>query len=287
MGDAAKRAEKNPSFLSTVTRGAFLSCSESASLGQPFEVWKTRMAANRAETTCQSARAIYAEAGVLGFWAGLAPKLLECSTKGAVLLVASDALQDGCTALGLSKGAAGFVAGAGGGVAQTSVMGPSTFLVTAAVTGRAQGVTIASTARKAWSERGIAGFYPGATAVAFRQGTTWASRMGFDALIRPRMALFFHGEPHAKLTTAQSVLCGIMAGIFSCWNHPFEVARVEGQARVAKGESPAGMATVLSYVYRDYGLRGLFQGLIPRMCFGVNQTLFMVTGAKLLKERWG
>ena len=40
-------------------------------------------------------------------------------------------------------------------------------------------------------------------------------------------------------------------------------------------------------MFQDYGLQGLFQGLVPRMCFGVNQTLFMVTGAQLLKQWWG
>ena len=85
----------------------------------------------------------------------------------------------------------------------------------------------------------------------------------------------------------RQVLCGVMAGIFSCWNHPFDVARVEGQARAVAGETPMSMVEVLKYVHSEYGMRGLFQGIIPRMGFGINQTLFMVTGAKILRDRFG
>ena len=279
--------KKGSSALTNLLRGAFLSCAESATVGQPFEVWKTRMARFRSETTAQSFRAIYAEGGIANFWSGVAPKMFECSTKGAVLLFSSEMLKDGCASVGMGKGLAGFIAGAGGGVAQTSVMGPSSFLVTAVVTGKGSGVTVGGTVRKALAERGIAGLYPGAMAVAMRQGSNWASRMGFNEVAKPYVARFFHGSSTAKLTTGQEVLCGIMAGIFSCWNHPFDVARVEAQARAVLGEAPMGMLAVMRHVHAEYGLRGLFQGIIPRMCFGVNQTLWMVTGAKILRDHFG
>ncbi len=32
------------------------------------------------------------------------------------------------------------------------------------------------------------------------------------------------------------------------------------------------------------GVRGLFQGIVPRVLLGVWQTLFMVTGAKLVQD---
>jgi len=44
------------------------------------------------------------------------------------------------------------------------------------------------------------------------------------------------------------------------------------------------MFAVLRHVHAEYGMRGLFQGILPRMGFGINQTLFMITGAKLLRE---
>ncbi len=59
-------------------------------------------------------------------------------------------------------------------------MGPCTFLVTAMVTntsGKDKGA--ASIVKEAWQKNGIKGFYPGGTAIAFRQATNWASRQGF------------------------------------------------------------------------------------------------------------
>lgn len=268
-------------------RGAALSCAESLTLGQPFEVWKTRMARFRTETTAQSFMHILKHDGIGGFWSGVAPKMFECASKGAVLLFSAGLIKDACESVGIGPGPTGFIAGLGGGVAQTSVVGPSTFLVTAVVTGKDSGVTVNGAIRKVLSEKGIAGLYPGATAVAFRQGTNWASRMGFNELARPHVAQYFHGDAKAKLTTTQEVYCGVLAGALSCWNHPFDVARVEGQARAISGEKPLSMLGVLRHVYAGYGIRGLFQGILPRMGFGVNQTLFMVTGSKLLRERWG
>ncbi len=53
---------------------------------------------------------------------------------------------------------------------QVVVMGPCTFLVTAAVTG-GKHVSVFSKASEVWQSKGIKGFYPGGTAIAFRQGT--------------------------------------------------------------------------------------------------------------------
>ena len=100
--------------------------------------------------------------GIGAFWKGTAPKLVESASKGAVLLYAKEApnrfdsslsvtfapfrlafivhtpsqvINDACVGVGIGPTAAGFLAGGGGGVCQTVVMGPCTFLVTAVVTG--------------------------------------------------------------------------------------------------------------------------------------------------------
>ena len=44
-------------------------------------------------------------------------------------------------------------------------------------------------------------------------------------------------------------------------NHPFDVARVEGQARAISGEAQLSMVAVLRHVHAEYGMRGLFQGV--------------------------
>ena len=44
------------------------------------------------------------------------------------------------------------------------------------------------------------------------------------------------------------------------------------------------MPGVMKLVVAESGFTGLFTGLVPRVCLGIWQTLFMVTGAKLVKE---
>lgn len=119
-----------------LVNGGLLQCVEAATLGMPFEVWKTRMGRYRTESTLQAFRNVMREGGGVGaFWAGTGPKMVESASKGAILLFSKEAISDSLLAAGVGKSATGFLAGAGGGVCQTVVMGPCTFLVTAAVTG--------------------------------------------------------------------------------------------------------------------------------------------------------
>jgi len=268
-------------------------CLEAITLGMPFEVWKTRMGRFRNESTLQAFRGVYQSGGggmqgVLRFWQGSGPKMVESASKGAVLLFAKEGIKDSCLGAGMNPTAAGFVAGAGGGICQTSVMGPCTFVVTAMVTntsGKKKG--IGSILSEAWAKNGIKGLYPGGTAIAFRQATNWASRQGFTDAWRGVMLSSFHDKkknPDAKLTVQQEVMSGMLGGMCACWNHPFEVARIEAQARAGAGEPAKNMLRVLRDVHGEYGMQGLFQGLFPRICLGVWQTLFMVTGANLVRE---
>lgn len=114
--------------------GMMLQMAEAATLGLPFEVWKTRMGRFRNESTIQSFRQVYTTAGggfsgVSAFWRGFLPKMVESATKGAVLLVSKEAIKDTASAAGLSPFTAALLGGAGGGIAQVSVMGPCTYLV--------------------------------------------------------------------------------------------------------------------------------------------------------------
>jgi len=43
---------------------------------------------------------------------------------------------------------------------------------------------------------------------------------------------------------------------------------------------PAGMKNIVA----ESGVQGLFTGIVPRIGLGVWQTLFMVTGAKIVKD---
>mmetsp|Transcript_9067 Transcript_9067/g.23711 ORF Transcript_9067/g.23711 Transcript_9067/m.23711 type:complete len:285 (-) Transcript_9067:299-1153(-) len=284
MAPAAAAAAPAGKGLKSMRDGAVLQCIEAITLGMPLEVWKTHMGRYRNLSTIESLTTIYRENGLCGFWKGSAPKMVESATKGAVLVFAKEAIADGCTSVGVGKVTTGFIAGAGGGVCQTVVMGPCTFLVTATVTG---GGSVGAMLAKTWSEKGLRGFYPGGSAIAFRQATNWASRQGFTDAVRSRARLFFHNDPSAKLSTAQDALCGCLGGVLSSWNHPFEVARIEMQARAVVGQPSLSMLGVFRDVVQQYGVRGLFQGILPRMGLSIWQTLFMVTGATFIKDKLG
>lgn len=270
------------SKLQLIYQGGVLQCLEAASLGMPFEVWKTRMGRFRSETTMESFWAVYNSGGAAKFWQGVGPKMIESATKGGVLMVSKEGIKDACIGAGVPPTPAGFIAGAGGGVCQVSVMGPCTFLVTAMVTGGAKGGVL-SFAQQTWAAKGIKGFYPGGSAIAFRQATNWASRQGFTDAVRQQM-IKASGSTDGKLTVQYEVLSGMLGGMLACWNHPFEVARIEMQARAAAGESPKSMLRVLGDVYKEWGFAGLFQGVVPRIGLGIWQTTFMVTGANLIRE---
>jgi len=270
--------------LQDMATGAGLQMVEAATLGMPFEVWKTHMGRFREQGTFEALGNVYKRGGVGAFWNGLGPKMIESASKGAVLLWSKELLLDGCGAAGLNPVASGLIAGAGGGVCQTIVMAPMTYLVTAKVTGD-KDVSWGSRISQTYQSRGIAGFYPGASAVAFRQATNWASRQGFTDAVRQYVIRANHGgNPKAKLSRGEEVGCGIAGGFLACWNHPFEVARIELQARGAAGEKGLSLVGCLGMVYKKNGFAGWFAGVVPRIGLGIWQTLFMVTGARMFKE---
>lgn len=161
---------------------------KAATLGLPFEAWNTRMGRNCTESTASAVRTVYATGaaasprspvvgGVTAFWQGFSPKMVESASNGAVLMVAKKVLGDAGRSAGLHPMAAGILAGAGGGVCQTVVMGPCTCVVTAAVTGDCTRSAV-GIVRDTYRAKGLKGFYPGGTAIAFRQATNWANGQG-------------------------------------------------------------------------------------------------------------
>ncbi|KAJ1408664.1 mitochondrial carrier domain-containing protein [Ochromonadaceae sp. CCMP2298] len=162
-------------------KGAVLSIG-GALVSLPFEVWKTHMGTYRNERTMESFRNIK-KGGVGAFWAGWQPKMVESALKGGILLFTKDAVIRTLMRLGGTEVQSGLVGGFCGGVAQVSVLGPCTFLVTAAVTGD-KSVTLTQRARDTYAKRGVGGFYQGGTALMLRQGSNWACRQGFTDITR-------------------------------------------------------------------------------------------------------
>lgn len=284
MAPAKKKGVKD------IRNGAILQMAEAATLGLPFEVWKTRMGRFRNEGNLTAFKNVYSSAGggfngVRAFWAGFSPKMVESATKGAVLMVAKEGLKDVANSAGVDPFLGAILAGAGGGVCQVVVMGPCTYLVTAAVTGTKTGDTPKSTAtlvRDTYARAGIRGFYPGGSAIAFRQATNWASRQGLTEGVRITYRRQRYGDKDAKLSPNEEIMCGVMGGALSCWNHPFEVARIEMQARANAGEPPLSMLGVFRMVTQEHGAAGLFKGVLPRIGLGIWQTLFMVSSVHII-----
>eukprot|EP00730_Choanoeca_flexa_P011231 TRINITY_DN24116_c0_g1_i1.p1 TRINITY_DN24116_c0_g1~~TRINITY_DN24116_c0_g1_i1.p1 ORF type:complete len:407 (+),score=86.14 TRINITY_DN24116_c0_g1_i1:159-1379(+) len=274
--------------LTDARNGAVLQMIEAASLGMPLEVWKTHCGRYRNQTTFEGLMNIYRGngggfRGVTAFWRGTSAKMIESGSKGAVLMFSKEFIKDSCLQAGVSPSAAGFIAGAGGGVCQVSVMGPCTFLVTSSVTNK--DVTMIQQIKRTWAAKGLKGFYPGGTAIAFRQATNWASRQGFTDAVREVIKRANYENPAtARLTVPQEVLAGVIGGTLACWNHPFEVARIEAQARAAANEPAMSMIGTMRHVMAEHGFGGLFKGVVPRIFLGIWQTTFMVTGANLIRE---
>lgn len=148
--------------------------------------------------------------------------------------------------------------------------------MTAAVTG-GKSTSAVELARETYAKNGWRGFYPGGSAIAVRQATNWASRQAFTEFVRVRMRLYKYGDEKHKLTKGDEAVCGIIGGTLASWNTPFEVARIEMQARANAGQSSLNLVQVLSLVYKEQGVPGLFQGIIPRIGLNIWQTLFMVS----------
>jgi hypothetical protein len=199
-----------------------------------------------------------------------------------ILMYAKEGINETLLTGGMDPTAAGVIAGAGGGIAQVSVMGPCTYLVTGAVTDPT--TSVFSRVKSTYKRGGVAGFYPGGTAIAFRQATNWASRQGFTEFVRSKFKVAFHGDQDADLTKTQEIGAGVVGGTMACWNHPFEVARIEAQTLGNAGKPVGSMVTVMRNIVRVDGVGGLFRGIVPRIGLGIWQTLFMVTGAKLVKD---
>ncbi|SBT80915.1 mitochondrial carrier protein, putative [Plasmodium malariae] len=160
--------------------GSILHCLETATLGMPLEVWKTRMCIYRNENTVKSFINIYNK-GLGQFYAGFYAKLVESGSKGAVLLLSKEKIIKVCNDLNINKTTSGFIGGACGGICQSLVMSPCTFFITASIDKK---INYKEKLFYIFKNTGITTLYKGNTAMCLRQGTNWASRQGITEFIR-------------------------------------------------------------------------------------------------------
>lgn len=281
---------------SNIAVGAIMNMFEVTTLGQPLEVLKTQMAANRSQTMFQAIQTVWSRGGVTGFYQGLIPwAWIEASTKGAVLLFTASEIESAAVKGGLSPGAAGLLGGMGGGIAQAyATMGFCTCMKTAEITRHKQaasGIKPPSTwavFADIYRREGIAGINKGVNAVAVRQCTNWGSRMGFARLAESTIRKIKGKSENEKLAPLEKILASSIGGALATWNQPIEVVRVEMQS-MSKAASAAGrpakltIFNTLAYIYRENGIKGLYRGVTPRIGLGIWQTVCMVSFADYVK----
>ncbi|KAJ2919259.1 hypothetical protein MD484_g1140, partial [Candolleomyces efflorescens] len=266
-------------------------------LGQPLEVIKTQMAANRSQTMVQALRTIWNRGGVVGFYQGLIPwAWIEASTKGAVLVFTASEVETVTLRAGVNPAVAGLLGGMTGGIAQAyATMGFTTCMKTAEITRAktaATGVKPPSTWKlfaDIYRKEGLAGVNKGVNAVAVRQCTNWGSRMGFARLAEDVIRKVRGKGEKDSLGALDKILASSIGGALATWNQPIEVIRVEMQS-MAKGAAadanrPAKLTifNTLKYIYSQNGLKGLYRGVTPRIGLGVWQTICMVSFADYVK----
>ncbi|KAH8926901.1 tricarboxylate carrier [Atractiella rhizophila] len=286
--------------FSNIAVGAAVSLFEVSTLGQPFEVMKTQMAANRTQSLSQAAATVWSRGGVFGLYQGLIPwAWIESATSGAALLfTAAEVEHISQSSFGASPGTAGMLGGISGGVAQAYLsMGFCTNFKTIAITREkaiAQGAASAAKTPSAWAtfldvyrRDGIKGVNRGVNAVAVRQATNWGSRMGFARLAEDMIRRFKRKKATDALSAGDKVLSSSIGGVLGCWNHPIEVVRIEMQSlsksRSEKRPAKLNMFNTLAYVYGENGIKGLFRGVTPRMALGVWRTVCMVSLADYVR----
>ncbi|CAO3677671.1 unnamed protein product [Umbelopsis vinacea] len=268
---------------------------EVSTLGQPFEVIKTQLAANRGQSMSAALSSIYSRGGALGFFQGLIPwAWIEASTKGAVLLFTASEVEYRAKAAGASPFLAGIAGGMGGGIAQAyTTMGFCTFMKTVEVTRHKAGGDVSTwkVAGDIYKKEGIRGINKGVNAVAVRQCTNWASRFGLSRYAQESIIKFRYGDhpdAHKHATVMDRALASIIGGGLSCWNQPIEVIRVEMQSQVKSAGRPENMtiSKAAKWIYQNNGISGFYRGVVPRIGLGIWQTLVMVTAGDYFRAKY-
>ncbi|KAF1939211.1 mitochondrial carrier [Clathrospora elynae] len=284
--------EKKPVKFSNLLLGAGLNIV--TTLGQPLEVVKTTMAANRSEGLTGAIGRIWARGGAFGFYQGLIPwAWIEASTKGAVLLFVASEAEYYAKSFGAPDFLAGISGGMTGGLAQAyATMGFCTCMKTVEITKHKVAATGAKppgtlqTFMGIWRAEGLRGINRGVNAVAVRQVTNWGSRFGLSRVAETGIRRVMDKQQGEKLTVVEKITASALGGGLSAWNQPIEVIRVELQSKTVDPNRPKNLnvASAFRYIYGNNGIKGLYRGVTPRIGLGVWQTVCMVALGDVAKE---
>ncbi|KAH7329894.1 putative mitochondrial DNA replication protein YHM2 [Rhexocercosporidium sp. MPI-PUGE-AT-0058] len=285
--------EKKPVKFSNLLLGSALNLFEVSTLGQPLEVLKTTLAANRGDSIPQTLRSIWGRGGVLGFYQGLVPwAWIEASTKGAVLLFVASEAEYYARVAGASQFGGGMIGGVTGGAAQAyATMGFCTCMKTVEITQHklatagAKPQSTFTTFMDIYRAEGIRGINKGVNAVAIRQMTNWGFRLGLSRLAEQGIRRFTHKDEKEKLGAIEKIIASAIGGGLAAWNQPIEVIRVEIQSKKQDPNRPQNMtvSNTAKYIYQTNGLQGLYRGVTPRIGLGMWQTICMVAMGDIAK----
>ncbi|CAG7984513.1 unnamed protein product [Penicillium nalgiovense] len=283
---SAPKLEKKPVKFSNLLLGAGLNLFEVTSLGQPLEVIKTTMAANRGDSFAGAMGRIWGRGGIFGYYQGLIPwAWIEASTKGAVLLFVASEAEYYARTFGANDFVSGISGGMAGGVAQAyATMGFCTCMKTVEITKHKMAATgvkppgTFETFMDIYRKEGIRGINRGVNAVAIRQTTNWGSRFGLSRLAESAIRKVSGKEDGVKLSAWEKILASSLGGGLSAWNQPIEVIRVEMQSKTPDPNRPKNLTVgkTFKYIYDNNGIRGLYRGVAPRVGLGIWQTVCMV-----------
>lgn len=290
-----QKLEKKPVKFSNLLLGSGLNLFEVTTLGQPLEVMKTTMAANRSDGMAGAVARIWSRGGILGFYQGLIPwAWIEASTKGAVLLFVASEAEYYAKSFGANNFVAGISGGMTGGLAQAyATMGFCTCMKTVEMTKHKAAVSgvkppgTMETFMGIYRAEGIAGINKGVNAVAVRQVTNWGSRFGLSRVAENGIrSVTGKTDTSQKLSAPERILASAIGGGLSAWNQPIEVIRVEMQSKKEDPNRPKKMtvANTFKYIYGSSGIKGLYRGVAPRIGLGVWQTVCMVALGDMAKE---
>ncbi|KAL2843815.1 mitochondrial carrier domain-containing protein [Aspergillus pseudodeflectus] len=280
--------ERRPIPYHNLAVGAVMNVFQVTTLGQPMEVLKTHLAANRHDSLKDAVQKTWARGKWSAFYQGLIPwAWLEACTKGAILVLTASEIEYHVRIKlpNASPTLGGIVGGIGGGFAQAYLtMGMTTCMKTVEVTRSkvsGQGVKPPGPLQvfiEIFREKGIRGINRGVNAVALRQVTGWSSRIGISRFAEEIIRSATGKERDEKLRFGDKILASTIGGALSCWNQPFEVLRVEMQSMKSDPGRPA-KATIVStfkHILDTSGFRGFFRGIVPRIGVASWATICMV-----------
>ncbi|KAH8734159.1 mitochondrial carrier domain-containing protein [Ilyonectria robusta] len=219
--------KKRKTPWSNLAVGACMNIFQVTSLGQPMEVLKTHVAANRGDSLADAVRKTWGRGGFRGFYQGLIPwAWIEASTKGAILILTSTEVEYYAQKhLHASNTVAGMFGGVAGGAAQAYLtMGMTTCMKTIEVTRNKTakaGVRVPGTMETFVNiirEKGIRGVNRGVNAVALRQMTGWSSRIGISRFAEGQIRSVKGKSSTERLTLGEKICASTFGGALSCWN---------------------------------------------------------------------